>query len=87
MCVETAGVEDHWLGSVGRPVNQVDQLGFAVALPHKGFQPEVRGRLLDERDELEIGGAAVHVRLAQSQPVEVGAIQHVDCRHGFSTSA
>src|ERR1700730_11349675 len=67
-------------------MNQVDQFSFAVALPHNGFQPELGGGPLDYGNELCICGVAVHIRLAQPQPVQIRAVQHVDLRHGVSSS-
>ena len=61
--VKRTGVEDHRVAGVGGRMDQVQQVGFTVALPHNSFQAKLLGFAFDQRDQLVVGGAAVDLRL------------------------
>ncbi|CKP14127.1 Uncharacterised protein [Mycobacterium tuberculosis] len=70
-------------------MNPVQQLGFAITLPHNGFESELGGLTLDQSDQLVVGGAAIDGGLAPAQPAQVGAVDHVHDQfaHGAQTPA
>ena len=76
---QAAGVEDHRFPRVGGQVDPVQQLGFAIALPHNGFESKLGGLTLDQRGQLVMRGVAVDVGFAPAQPAQVGAVDDVDC--------
>ena len=78
---ERAGVEHHRLAGVGGGVDPAQQFGFAIGLPHNGFQAQFGGFAIDERDQVFVGGAAVDLRLAATEPAEVRTVDDLDCRH------
>jgi hypothetical protein len=85
---QTARVEHHRLPGVGGTVNPIQQVCFAIALPHNGLQPQLDRGFLDQRRQLVVGCAAVQVGLAQPEPAQVGPVDHVDHgRHAAATSA
>ena len=65
---ERPGVEHHRIARIRRGVDPIQQLGFAVALPDNGFQPELLSLAFDQRDQFNVGGAAVDLRLAAPEP-------------------
>ena len=76
---ERAGVEYHRVTRVGGRMNPVQQLGFAVALSHNGFQAKLVGFAFDQRDQFVVRGAAVDLGLAAAEPAQVGAVEHEHC--------
>ena len=74
---QAARVEDHRFLRVSGLVNPFQQFGFAVALPHNGFEPEFGGVALDQRDQLVVGGAAVDVGFALAEPAQIRAVDHI----------
>ena len=52
------------VAGIGGRVNPVQQVSFAVTLPHNGFHAQLVCLALYQRHQLVVGGAAVDIRLA-----------------------
>jgi hypothetical protein len=79
---ERSGVQHHGVARVGSGMDPIEQIGFAIALSHHGFQTEPLGLVFDQRHQLVVGGAAVDLRLAATESAQVGAVEH---QHGLET--
>jgi hypothetical protein len=55
-------------------------------LAHNGFQTQLGGFTFDERDQVVMGGAAVDVRLAATEPAEIRPVDHLNGRHRVTSA-
>jgi hypothetical protein len=67
-------------------VEPAEQLVLGVGLPYGDREPELLADPLAQRDQVGVGGQAVHVDLAGTEPAQVGAVEDVH-GHGDETSA
>ena len=75
-----SGVEDDAGRLLGtRFVDDVDELTLAVGLAAIGLQSVLRGGLDAELFDIRERELAILLRLADSQQIEVGTVEHIDC--------
>src|SRR6202522_3680402 len=73
------GVEDDAGGlGLARLLNPIDEVALAVRLAELDREPVPARRLAAQRLDIRQGCAAVFLRLAGTEQVQVGAVDHVD---------
>ena len=83
--VNAAGIDDDARGALAGAVNPVDDLVFAIALMELDREPELLADAPAVRLDVGERLAAVDLRLALAEQVEIGSVQDNDDRvHGGS---
>ena len=77
---EGGGIDDDAGGALARAVNPVDELVFAIALMKLDRKPEFLADATAVRFDIGQRLAAVDLRLALAEQVEIGAVQDHDDR-------
>src|SRR4051812_48656783 len=83
-----AGVQDEPVGQRRRAVEQLAELALVVRLRERQLESELAPEVVDPRLELRQREAAVQLRVAPLEHVEVHAVDHLDAvLHGECTSS
>jgi len=79
---KSRGVDDRPVGLPLQPLDRLDQLAFMIRLDPGALDPQHASALLRHAFDVRETRAAVDLRLAFAQQIQIGAIQHGDAgRH------
>src|SRR5450432_1318686 len=82
----SGGIDDDSDRMLASLMNPIDQLSFVIGLAKNEVQSESRTSGGTTLLDLGEGGAAVKVRFARSQQIEVGTVENVDAAQFFLQS-
>ncbi len=76
---QRAGIEQHGSGALGLGLVQpVEQVALMIGLAHLDGETQLLGAVLEHAGDVIQRVAAVDLRLAHAEQVEVGPVEHID---------